>query len=373
MTMPTCSKVLLTAPHMDFGGSAKVLRQLARGLSRSRFEVHLALLATDSPGLAAEIEETQLHCLGARRVRNGIPPLVRLARRLKPDVLFSAMAHLNLGLLLARKFIPAKTAIIIRQNSMLSPSLAAGDYSRLEGRLFRRLYSRADYLVCQSPAMAEDMKRALGLRADRIAVLHNPIGRDEIRAAAQRERFEWNGPGPHLASLGRLSGEKGFDLLLLAIAKVRRRFPDLELAIAGLGPLEGELKALSAALSLSGAVRFLGQVQNPYPLLASATALVLPSRRDAMPNALLEAAALGLPIVATPASAGVTSLLAGRPGVWIARQCSSEALSTALLAALESLPRGRRFEHAFLESFQFEPTLVAYEDLFETAIAARRK
>jgi glycosyltransferase involved in cell wall biosynthesis len=69
-----------------------------------------------------------------------------------------------------------------------------------------------------------------------------------------------------------------------------------------------------------------------------------------MPNALLEAVAAGLPLVATPASGGVVDLLRGRPGTWLAPEISAEALAATIIAALRTIRRGERFSHDFLPS-----------------------
>jgi glycosyltransferase involved in cell wall biosynthesis len=75
---------------------------------------------------------------------------------------------------------------------------------------------------------------------------------------------------------------------------------------------------------------------------------VLSSRREGMPNALLEAAAAGLPIVALPSSGGVVDLLRNQPGAWLASEISAPALAISLLNALPSLKPGQRFSHSFL-------------------------
>jgi glycosyltransferase involved in cell wall biosynthesis len=85
-------------------------------------------------------------------------------------------------------------------------------------------------------------------------------------------------------------------------------------------------------------------------LLPEATLFVLPSRHEGMPNALLEAAAAGLPLVATPASGGVVDLLRGRPGAWLAKEISAKALAVAIIAALEAIRPGERFSQEFFPS-----------------------
>jgi len=93
---------------------------------------------------------------------------------------------------------------------------------------------------------------------------------------------------------------------------------------------------------------------------------VLASRHEGMPNALLEAAAGGLPIVALPASGGVTELLRNQPGAWLASEVSCEALATSLLSSLKVLPAGLRFEHPFIEAFRMPNAIQAYERLIDS-------
>jgi glycosyltransferase involved in cell wall biosynthesis len=99
---------------------------------------------------------------------------------------------------------------------------------------------------------------------------------------------------------------------------------------------------------------------------------VLSSRHEGMPNALLEAAAGGLPIVASPASGGVTDLLRDQPGAWLATEVSARALAATLLAALQTLQPGERFAHVFIEEFRLAGALHAYESLIETVLLNRK-
>jgi glycosyltransferase involved in cell wall biosynthesis len=131
---------------------------------------------------------------------------------------------------------------------------------------------------------------------------------------------------------------------------VRERFPEVNLTIAGAGREQEALKSLCGDLKLETAVQFAGYVDRPYTLFSEATLFVLPSRHEGMPNALLEAAAAGLPLVATPASGGVVDLLRVRPGAWLATEISAQALAEAIVAALEAIQPGERFRHEFFHS-----------------------
>ena len=197
--------------------------------------------------------------------------------------------------------------------------------------------------------MAEDLARETGVRIEQIVVLPNPVDLEGI-LAARNAPSAWNGPGPHLLAVGRLSREKGFDLLIQALAALRKRFPAADLILVGSGNEELALKAQCRSLEMEAAVRFAEQVDPPYAFFKGATIFVLPSLYEGMPNALLEAAAAGLPLVSTPASGGVVDLLTDRPGAWLATEVSASALSNAMEKALEHLQPGARFRHGFFPS-----------------------
>jgi glycosyltransferase involved in cell wall biosynthesis len=313
-------------------------------------------------------------------VRYAAIPLLRLVRRLKPQVIVSGMFHLNFLVLLLRPLFPRCTRVLVRQNGTVSASLAHDALPAYTRLLYRLLYRRADCVICQSAAMANDLAKELSIDMSRIAVLSNPLDVDAIRDATLRspdlerdpelERSEdkWTGPGPHLLAVGRLSKEKGFDLLLEAFASVRESFITADLLIAGDGPEHAALKVQCHALRLERAVRFAGYVDRPSDYFHASSVLVLSSRHEGMPNALLEAAAAGLPIVALPSSGGLVDLLRGQPGTWLAANISSAALAAALREALATVEPAQRFTHAFIEPFRMESAIHSYEKLIDTTM-----
>jgi glycosyltransferase involved in cell wall biosynthesis len=367
MPASTRPKILLLIPHLGGGGAERVTALLACCLSAEKYELHLGVI-TQAEAVGEEVpSRVLLHALGAPRVRAGAWPLLRLVRQLKPDLILSGMFHLNFLVLLLRPFFPRETRILVRQNGSVSSAL---DLSRTTRWLYRLLYPRADRVICQSQAMAEELARELRVTKKRLAVLPNPVDLEEIRNG--NGHTTWTGSGPHLLAVGRLSPEKGFDLLLRALVAVRRDFPEASLLIAGAGAEEMALKTERHALGLDEAVRFAGAIAQPWSLFPDATLFVLPSRQEGLPNALLEAAAAGLPIVALPASGGMVDLLRGKPGAWLAPEISAEALAASLLAALHALRPGERFAHPFVEQFQLDRAIPAYEELIDEALHERQ-
>lgn len=348
------TKILLLIPHLGGGGSEHVITLLARGLSREKYELHLALVTAPNAGAVALPPWITLHVLGAARARTAAFPLLRLVWRLRPHVVLSGAVQVNFMALLLRPFFPPNTCVLVRQSTTVTSVLGSGAAPWYTRWLYRLLYRRADRVISQSRAMAEDLVRATGIRGEQIAVLPNPIDIEGIRAAQNAPPSNasslWSGDGPHLLAIGRLAPEKGFDLLLEALAAVRQQIPAADLIIAGAGRDAAALHAKSQSLGLEKAVHFAGHVAHPYAFFPGATLFVLSSRYEGMPNSLLEAAAAGLPIVATPASGGVVDLLRSRPGAWLAAEISSESLTEALLKALHTLTPGARFFHSFFPS-----------------------
>ena len=340
--VPTANRVsiLLLIPHLGGGGAEQVTALLARGLSCEKYDLHLGLITQLSAAGAAMPPWVTVHGLGATRVRGGAFRLLQLVWQLKPDVILSGIAHLNFLVLLLRPFFPSSTRVLVRQNGTVSAALAYGGLPSYTRFLYRLLYGHADGVICQSRAMAADLAGETRISPGLIAVLPNPVdlaGIQEGIREAKNKPAKWTGPGPHLLAMGRLSREKGYDLLLLALASVRNRFPRADLLIAGAGAEESALKEQARALGLEQAVLFAGHLDQPYACFSGATLFVLSSRHEGMPNALLEAAAAGLPIVALPSSGGVRDLLGNRPGAWLATEISAAALADCLLAALQVL------------------------------------
>lgn len=361
-------RVLLLIPHLGGGGAERVMELVARGLDAEKYEVHLAVVTQTQDCAKSLPARVCVHFLGARRVRGGAFRLLRLVGRLRPELILSGMFHLNFLVLLLRPSFPLGTRILVRQNGTVSAVLASGLEPWYTRWLYRLLYRNANRVICQSQSMACDLSLEMRLPLSRIAVLPNPVDIEEIRNFAGGSAELKSGSEQHLLAVGRLSREKGFDLLLEALAVVRKRFPEVSLTIAGAGPEEAALKEQTHALGLDSFVNFSGEIAQPWTLFPDATLFVLPSRDEGLPNALLEAAAGRLPIVALPASGGVADLLRGKAGVWLADEVSAEALAASLLAALKSLRPGERFAHYFIEEFCMERAIGAYEALIDRTL-----
>lgn len=356
------ARVLLLIPHLGIGGAQRVTATIARNLDPLVYEAHLALL-TQSTFPEGELpEKVQIHCLGAKRARYATLDLIALVCELRPRLIFIGMAHLAPLIPLLRMMLPRQTRIIIRQNGTLASMLAGIRPPSLSRLVLAAAYKLADTILCQTQSTAHAVQREFHLDQNRIRVLCNPVDIENIR---QSSSCPGSRGDPYLLAAGRLVPEKGFDLLLGAMARLKADFPALRLLIAGSGPRQMALQFQSRRLGLQNHVVFLGEVRSPSHYFSNALAFVLSSRRDELPNALLEAAAGGLPIIATAASRGLTDLVRGRPGVWLAENATTDSLEGTLRRALTAIRPNQRFEHNWIQPFALAPAIAAYERIFD--------
>ncbi len=237
----------------------------------------------------------------------------------------------------------------------------------------RVLYRSAAWLVDRVVAVSDDAARlcvhADGLRADKVARIWNGIDLSE---------FEYHGPvaAPIAISVARLSPEKDFPTLLRAVARAAEAVPDLRLKIVGDGPERGALERLSADLGLTPRVAFLGERTDVPALLRSAGFFVTASLTEGISLTLLEAMAVGLPVVATDAGGNGEIVVDGETGR-ITPIAEVEPLAAAIVEMCRRQSEwpalGRAGRDRVCEHFDVRRMVDDYEALYETLFLQRQK
>jgi glycosyltransferase involved in cell wall biosynthesis len=270
---------------------------------------------------------------GARR-RRGFELFRRVFRlraallRERPDMVFSFLTKINVLTLLATIGTGLKLAVCERNNPMKQ---AANPFWNRANNL---LLYRADAVVAQTMRALESVPRAV---RGRVAVIPNPI----VPPPGVPAPYEDAAAPLRLVAVGRLTHQKGFDLLIEAFARVAGDHPEWVLDIWGEGP---DRRALQAAIEASPAadritLRGVSGVQGGWAEQASA--FVLPSRYEGFPNALGEAMACGLPVVAFDCPYGPRELIKnGYDGMLV--ECENVVALARTLARLMTSAALRR-------------------------------
>ncbi|HEX7325144.1 MAG TPA: glycosyltransferase [Rhodanobacteraceae bacterium] len=306
-------RIMLVLPSLGRGGGEHVFLQLAGQFLDAGREVHVVALLGGGPlgtcvphgATLHELADTGSRSHGLALARRSLPKFVSLLRDARPDAVLSTMTGANLLVALAHRRARSDARLVLREASSL-----VNVRSALKRRAMRWLYRRADALVGVSAGVAQDL-RSLGLDVSRIRVIHNPVDAMRLRQlAAAGPTVESLAGVPYIVALGRLTAAKDYPTLLRAFAASTLRHSH-GLVVVGGGEARENLEALARELGLAAHVLLLGAMDNPYRVLAGASLFVLSSRWEGYPNALLEALALHVPVVATDCLHGPREILAG--------------------------------------------------------------
>lgn len=304
-------RIALFSASLRGGGAERVMLNLARGFADRGFTVDLVLAQAEGPYLNEVPSGVTVVDLGAHRVLASLPPLIGYLRRKRPKAMLSAMGHVNLVALWAARLARVKTRLVV---SIHNDSAAQDTRTirSLTGRaLIRRFYPRADMVVAVSQGVREHVLRSTGMSPERVRVIHNPVVTPELyekaKLPAQHPWFA-RGEPPVILGAGRLCKQKDFPSLVRAFALVRKQ-QSARLVILGEGPERHELEVLINELGLEENVALLGFVDNPYAYMARASVFVLSSAWEGFGNVLVEAMAVGCPLVSIDCGSGPAEVL----------------------------------------------------------------
>ncbi len=308
--MPT--RVLHLITELDTGGAQKALARLLAHLDRERFTPHVACLYNGDRAVAQEIRSLGIPVIDlgmtAKWRADAMGRLYRLLRRVRPTILHTWMFHANVpGRVLGRL---AGVPIIIGSERTM------GQEAGWRYRLNRWTHPLADRIVCVSQQVADFVVGHANTPREKTVVIHNGVDlRAFHRSITVREARSSLGLPLDAAIAGtvtRLSPVKRLDVLIQAVGSL----PDVHSVIVGDGSQQAPLVRMADQLDLGSRVHFVGHQQDVRPWLAAFDVFVLPSDWEGMSNALLEAMAASLPVVATRVGGtpevvveGVTGLL----------------------------------------------------------------
>lgn len=255
--------------------------------------------------------------------------------------------------------------------------------ARLSGRANRvrrllRQYGGYDCLGALNEQMADEARQMFGSQLRDVAVLPNAIDVEALRERAAAGSAEPARGCPYIVSIARLDElQKDHRTLLRAYAAmVRQHAVEEHLVIVGDGAHRNELEALACELEIAERVHFTGQLDNPHPVMAGASMLVLSSKNEGMPMVLIEALALGKVVVATDCPTGPRAILNhGKAGVLVPVG-DVDAMAAAMARLLNDRPLSEEYADKALARAAFYGVTESNRRLYQCVDdirAARRK
>lgn len=292
-------KILITVPSLECGGLEKNVAFLVNQLCTNKFDITLAIVNNRRPFFSISNPEVKIIDLAAPGARKAMPLLIRLANEIQPDILLSAANHLNLLCTIHKKKFPVNMKLVARESSIVSQNVKNGKFAWLYSKLLKHYYKKSDLIICQSGYMKADLKNNYHIKEATLKVINNPV---QLPHPPKKNIPNY----PVFISVGRLRPEKGMNDLLRAVSKLKQGF---RLHIVGDGPERKQLEALSHQLHINKKLIFHGDCTNPFSIGEMPGLFLLCSHYEGFPNAVLEAGALGIPVIAYDAPGGISEII----------------------------------------------------------------
>jgi len=261
--------------------------------------------------------------------------LGRLIRRWKPRIIVSWSEHVAVY---ADWLFPAgPVARVVTIRSDLTKRNETGTPKQRLG-LLRRALERADYVVSNSQRNL-DALQARGVRLPRAEVIYNIVAEGKTPSLPHVAEV------PRIVAVGSLFPLKSYDMLIEAVAILAANATECELLLAGRGAEQSRLESLANQLGIAGRVKFLGDVEDVPSLLRTADVFAHPAVTEGLSNAILEALAEGVPVVACPVGATPEIIEDGQNGLLVpVRQ--PQTLARAIGSLLNDVCLRRRLGQA---------------------------
>ncbi len=307
-------RVLVFANSFRRGGSERQALELFRNLDRSKYDARLATASTDGPLralLPCHVEDVQVYPLVSFKDASFVESAVRFYRYLRHEQIdvvqcFDFYSNL-LAIPVARM---AQVPIVLgarREESTVK--------TPMQRRIQRWVYRLAKGVVANAGSIRDLLIKDEQLPPPSVWAIPNGLDLEAFDNAVTQSRCQRNEKLVQFAVIANLRPEKGHQIFLEAVARIAAQHPESRFLIAGEGPMRGAIETTIRRLRLEQTVELVGEVQDVPAFLTAIDGVVLPSiSNEGFPNAVMEAMAASLPVVATDSGGTRDLVVEGETG-----------------------------------------------------------
>lgn len=293
-------KLSIVLPNLQAGGAERVLSFVAQELDKDKFDTTLVIIGHEK-NAAYAIKGIKVEYFEKSRVLTGIPKLFNYIRRQKPNIVLSAVGHLNTITAYMSKLFP-KTKFVAREVNVLSvlDTFVKKPTNHFDF-LYRNRFNHFDKIICQSQDMLNDLNEHNNIKQEKLVVINNPItdGFKVKEPTGSRDVINF-------ITVARLKKQKGHLRVIEALGKLD--FP-FHYTMIGSGPEKDMLLERAAALGFSDKVTNIPYTDDVPKYLAESDIYLQGSYVEGFPNALIESCAVGVPAIAFNAPGGINEII----------------------------------------------------------------
>ena len=315
-------KILFYIGSLKKGGAERVISNLANDFVKNNEVVLITTVNKIEYSLNRNIIYHSLEYKKKTNIMQQLKNLKKLVNKENPDVIISFLTGANFRILLLRKMINIPIIISVRNDPKK-------EYKALQRKILSKiLYPKTDGIVFQTEEAKKYFNRKI---QNKSVIIPNPIKKEFFtneQSTSKKEKI--------IVSVGRLEKQKNHNLLIDAFFDISKKFPDYKLIIYGEGSLRKQLEKKIQSLNMQDKVILPGIVDNIQDKIKQAKVFVMSSDYEGMPNALMEAMALGLIVISTDCPCGGPKfLIENNKNGFLVGVKNMKELSTAIEKALK--------------------------------------
>ncbi|XOV86650.1 MAG: glycosyltransferase [Pseudomonadota bacterium] len=337
--MQAPKRILLVISNLTYGGAERQVVEIANGLDRARYDVHVCILSNHAPLASALNDPSRLHRI-PKHNKFDVSVVLRLAglmRKLKTDVVHGFLFDAEIASRLAGKLAGVRTVIGSERNS-------SHNYKRLNLLAYRWTSRLMTVCVANSEAGRRFNQQTFGLPDDSYRVVYNGVDIERFRPRSKpdaRAHLGLSGDNFVIGMIGSFKRQKNHPYILRTIAELARQRQDFYLLLVGTTVFEGDadsaayfasIQEMISAMGLTDRVKLAGARDDVERVINACDITVLPSLFEGTPNVVLESLASGVPVVATDVADNRTLIPEGKVGFVVGLE--EEAVFAGKIASL---------------------------------------
>lgn len=324
-------RIVFIDQSLNAGGAERVTATIIRSLDPEKFEIHLVVVSKIGELEHLIPKHVKVHELEVTHTRNAFFKAVGVIKRIQPDIVYSSLSRITILSVLVGFIVKFKS--IARYPSMPSIEEKEGRLKGWRYLLMKLFYKRVHKVIAQTDEMALELQQFYKIDEKKIKVIINPIDKENIEESVENTKNPFKEDSINIVASGRMGIEKGFDVLINAFSKVITENEKFHLHILGKNSNNNRsiYEKQVRDLNIFNNVSFHGFQKNPYPYYKYCDLFVLSSRREGLPNVVLECQYLGKPVVATRCIPVIERLIDNGKNGYVVNVEDVKGLSEAIL------------------------------------------
>lgn len=351
-------------PTLHAGGAERVISFVAKELNHDKFNTTLIIIGHQKDSYY-DVEGIKIIFFEKPRVMTAVLSIYNYLRINKPDIVVSAIEHLNTVIAYISIFFP-KTKFIAREVNVLSVLYSIEKSAKFNffDILYKNRFKYFDAVICQSQDMREDLNTHFKINHNKLIVINNPIS-DGFNVKTSNLLNK----NLQLITVGRLAKQKGYDRIIKALSQLKIPF---HYTIIGNGPEKEEIDSLIEQFHLKGKVTHIEFTKNVAEYLTQSNIYLQGSYVEGFPNALIESCAVGTPVIAFNAPGGINEIVINDVNGYIVNN-EKEFIEQINNINTNNIFEPNKVSESVYSKFNKNLILKQYEDLFLNIIETKSK